>query len=108
MASTLVITSIDKDPIKIFQSQECKEAVTNLAKEIASKANSMSAHFRTELFYPPGSNEPLENVGNQQPKYGAINAINSAKSGCVALVVEANYAAIKDNHLHNTLLKAKG
>ena len=105
MASVkLTITSIDADPVEIFQMPRCKAAVTNLAKELASKANSLSAGFRTGLFYPPGEKEPLEGVGNKQPIYGAKNAINSA-TGCVALVVEKNYAAIKDNHLHNTLRK---
>lgn len=104
MASTLVITSIDSDPVKVFQSAECKQAVTDLAKQLASKANSLSAGFRTGLFYPPGEKEPLEGVGNKQPKYGSKSAINCS-TGCVALVVEKNYAAIKDNHLHNTLRK---
>ena len=84
---------------------EVKEAVTKEAKAIAARANSMGAGFRTEEGQDPYTKEPR---GGKKPKYAALTARDSAYVGSVALVVEKNYAAILDNHLHNTLLKAKG
>lgn len=104
---TLKVTSLNEKAI--FRLPSCKAALTKEANSIAAKANAMSANFRTGLFYPNNdySAEPLENVGNKQPKYKGIPAKVTNK-GSMALVVEGNYAAIKDNHLHNTLKKAGG
>ena len=105
MASVKLDVVLDPDaPRKIFQSSECKEALTKHAKEIADRANAMSSGFRTGLFYRNHESPP---VGNTQPQYGYKPAVNTAE-GSVALVIEKNYAAMKDDHLHNTLLKARG
>ena len=108
MASVkLVITSVDEKPVKIFQQTGCKGALTKMARQIASRANAMSADFRTGLWYPDNDRTKEPIGGDKPPKYKALTAINTAE-GATALVVTGNYAAIKDCHEHNTLLKAKG
>lgn len=106
MARVKVNFELDPDaPELIGHLPQVKAAVTKEAQAIAAKANSMGAGFRTEEYERP---DTKERVGGVAPKYAALKARDSAYVGCVALVVEKNYAAIKDNHLHNTLLKAKG
>ena len=106
MASIKVHVVLDPDAPEILgHLPQVKAAVTKEAQAIAARANSMGASFRTEEWENPETHEQL---GGKAPKYAALKARDSAYVGCVALVVEKNYAAIKDNHLHNTLLKAKG
>ena len=105
MASVVLNVVLDPDaPQRIFQLPQCKAALTKHAKEIADRANAMSSGFRTGLYYRNHETPP---VGNTQPQYGYKPAINTADRS-VALVIEKNYAAMKDDHLHNTLLKARG
>jgi len=65
--------------------------------------NILGASFVTEEFKRDDGTQ----VGGKTPRYIAKPAINS-KYGSIALVVTGNYAAIKDNHDHNTMLKARG
>ena len=44
-------------------------------------------------------------VGGTQPRYVSEKAIET-QGGSVSIVHPKNYAAMKDNHLHNTLLKS--
>ena len=96
---------LKQDALRIVaQSPECKAALTAKAEEIAGRANAMSSSFRTLVFY---RNHKATEIGNTQPKYESDQARNT-KDGAVALVYTGNYSAMKENHLHNTLLKAKG
>ena len=63
-------------------------------------ANAMSAGFRTGIYH----REDGTTVGNTQPRYAG----DTQKSrGCyIGLVHPDNYAAMKDNHERNTMLKA--
>ena len=79
-----------------------KGAVTEMASDMASRANSMGAGFRTGHYTDPKTHERR---GGTQPRYASERA-RETSSGCVAIVHPANYAAMKDNHLHNTLLKS--
>ena len=76
------------------------DALSEHAWAIAGRANAMSAGFRTERSHNKGVK-----VGGKQPLYLAKDAIFTGK-GSVALTYTGNYAAAKDNHLHNTLLKS--
>lgn len=106
MAKVKVNIELDPDaPLVIFHLPEVKSALTKEAQAIASRANAMSAGFRTKEGKDP---ETGEERGGKRPKYAALPARDSAYVGSIALVVEKNYAAILDNHKNNTLLKAKG
>lgn len=105
MARVKINIELDPDaPELVLNSPQVKAATTKEAKEIAARANSMGSGFRTEVVV---DYETKETRGGTQPEYAALNA-RATKKGCIALVVEKNYAAMKDNHLNNTLLKAKG
>ena len=68
---------------------------------IVGKANALGAGYRTEK-YPRDHRSPA--VGGTQPKY--TGDVQRGKKGPIGLVHPENYAAMKDNHLHNTLLKS--
>lgn len=74
-------------------------------QEIAGRANAMGAGFRTGLYYEK-KHHPKPGVGNKQPEYAGD--VQMGKYGYIGLVHPANYAALKDTYLHNTLLKAGG
>lgn len=68
---------------------------------IVGKANALGAGYRTGKYYRDHKSPP---VGGTQPKYAGDVA--RGRDGYVGLVHPENYAAMKDNHLHNTLLKS--
>lgn len=70
---------------------------------IAGKANALAAGFRTGTYHDHATGETRGNT----PAHYDSNARMGSK-GYVGLVYPANYSAQKENHLHNTLLKAKG
>ena len=78
-------------------------ALSTHAWNIASKASANGAGYRTEktVNYATG-----EHVGGKPPLYLAKDAIFTGRKS-IALVYTGNYAAAKDNTLHNTLLKSK-
>lgn len=84
---------------EVQQLPQLKDALTVLANEKAQAANSMSAGFKTKEATIKG-----EKKGGKSPIYLAKKAEYRGSSS-VALVVTGNYAAIKDNYEHNTLLK---
>ena len=63
-------------------------------------ANAASASFRTALFHRPDGTT----VGETQPHYaGDVKKMG----GCyVGIIHPKNYAAMKDNHERNTMLKS--
>lgn len=87
---------------QIFMLPQVKGAVTKEANAVASRANALGAGYRTGYYHP---NHKSPAVGGTQPKYKAFQAQVFNKTP-VAIVVTKNYAAMKDNMLHNTLLKS--
>ena len=71
--------------------------------QIAANANTLAAGFRTGIFH---DHETGETKGNTPARYDSSTKMGS--KGYVGIVYTANYSAKKENHLHNTLLKAKG
>lgn len=71
--------------------------------EITNRANAMSSGFRTGRYY---DRKESKLKGNTQPEYGGD--VQMGRAGYIGLVHPLNYAAMKDTHLHNTLLKAGG
>lgn len=87
-----------------------KAVVTKEAKSICDTANSLSSGFRSGTYY---DKETKKTIGNTPAQYGSMNAKvypdrNGAGNTSVALVYTKNYAAQRDNLLHNTLTKAIG
>lgn len=78
-------------------------AVSKATDSISEKANSMSAGYRTGIYH---RDHKSPGVGNTQPKYGKDARIMGKSA--VGIVYTGNYAAMKDNHENNTLLKARG
>lgn len=97
---------LDKDaPEKIFALPQVKGALTKEAGEIANRANQLSSGFRTGIWHDHATGETR---GNTKPVYGFTKAQASARYGSIAFVHPKNYSAMKDNYLHNTMLKARG
>lgn len=106
MDSVKVNVVLDKDaPEKIFALPQVKGALTKQASEIADRANQLGAGFRTGIWH---DHKTGETRGNTQPNYGYTKAQSSTKYGSIAFVHPKNYSAMKDNYLHDTMLKAMG
>lgn len=78
-------------------------ALNNESLKIAAKANALSAGYRTPKWH---DHETGETKGDTPARYDGNSKLG--RKGYVGIVFTANYAAQKENHLHNTLLKAKG
>ena len=63
-------------------------------------ANAASASFRTAIFHRPGG----ETVGDTQPHYAG--SVKLVRRCWIGLIHPKNYAAMKDNHERNTMLKS--
>lgn len=86
---------------KLCAAPAAREEVEASTGRIASEANAMSATFRSGLYHRDHKSPA---VGNTQPSYGA--KVLGGGHTSVGVVYTANYAAMKDNMMHNTLLKA--
>lgn len=85
----------------VGNSQATQALVAKRTQQVASRANAMGAGFRTG-YYHRDHQSPA--VGGTAPTYKAD--VQKRGKSPVGIVVTGNYAAMKDNHLHNTLLKA--
>lgn len=75
--------------------------VASVTSKVAANANSMGAAYRTG-YYHRDHKSPA--VGGTQPSYAGDVRKYGYKP--VGIVHPKNYAAMKDNMLHNTLLKS--
>ena len=85
----------------IYNSQGIKPMLLKYGQRIAGRANSLGAGYRTPKWH---DHETGETKGGKQPEYGAT----LGNRRVICLVHPENYAAMKDNYLHNTMLKALG
>lgn len=85
----------------IADSGPMRNLMESQVNRITGNANSMSAGFRTGIFH---DHETGETRGNTQPRYGGD--VRKFKNQLVGIVHPENYAAMKDNHKNNTLLKS--
>ena len=102
MAKVKVVMAPDWEE-KVQTMEGLHRVLSTVAWSLASKASANSAGFRTErtTVWETG-----EKVGGKSPLYLAKDA--RMKGGkAVAIVYTGNYAAAKDNTMHNTLLKSK-
>lgn len=92
-----------------WKDKELRKAIGEAAKpriesktdEIKASAAAMSAGYKTAKVHKPEGT-----VGGTKPKYAGN--VRMFKQLPVGLVYTGNYAAMKDNHENNTLLKAMG
>ena len=101
----VVYVDIDESKLSkaITEADGVKDALREKSRDMASSANSMSASFETEQTVNWATGE---HVGGTRPEYGYD--VKHTNNGYVGIVMPKNYAAMKDNCEHNTLLKAKG
>lgn len=79
------------------------QALRSMTDGITGSANALSSGFRTGIYYV---DHKAPHVGGTQPEYAG--SVRLGRKGYVGIVHPANYAAMKDNYMNNTLLKAKG
>lgn len=96
---------IDIDDEKLYMAVQDAEgtegALSEAVNSISSRANALSSGFRTGRYY---DREAKELKGDTQPSYkGDVRRMGKTEVG---IVYTANYAAMKDNMEHNTLLKS--
>lgn len=87
---------------------QVKGQLTKAANQTAAAATAAAAGFRTKRVKPgtvlPDGTRAAAGIGGKSPRYIAKKA-QQGRAGAVALVVTGNYAAQKDQALHNTMLK---
>ena len=98
---------IDQRKLKklALESDGTYQMVRAARDRVDATANSLGSSFRTG-YYHRDHKSPA--VGGTQPKYGGDTQRfrSGGVNAPVGIVYTANYAAQKDNMLHNTLLKA--
>ena len=95
---------IDKEKLwrLVCKQDATYQVIRSTTDAMASRANDMSASFRTGKYHREhkspgvGGTQPVYKSNTQRPK--GIVPVGMAYTG--------NYAAKKENYLHNTLLKA--
>lgn len=104
MANVSVTVQMSPDYERIMQTMpQTKEALDKRAIEIAGQANALGSSFKTGKYHPDHTSP---GVGGTTPIYDYSKAKNANRYGSVATVHPKNYAAMKDNMVNNTLLKA--
>ena len=78
--------------------------INSMTQSRISQANSLCAGFRTGIYHDHATGKT---VGNTQAVYGGDVQKMGTKRWPIGIVHPVNYAAMKDNYLHNTLLKVK-
>lgn len=100
MAKVEVILDGEKVERAIADAPKMRPILQAVVAGMAANANALSAGYRTGRFYDRAEKKLK---GDTQPRY-ASNVERHGKA-LVGLVYTANYAAMKENHEHNTLLK---
>ena len=100
---TISEVKVDAEKLKqvISNSDELRASMEKHVSRITANANAMSAGYRTGRFYDRAEGRLK---GNTQPVYSGD--VQKRGGSLVGLIHPGNYAAMKDNHEHNTLLKS--
>lgn len=103
MGSDLRIVINEKAAQRVInQMPSLEPKLLEITERIAGNANSLSAGYRTPIFH---DHKTGETKGDTQPHYSG--EVYKGKVGPIGIVHPKNYAAMKDNYLHNTMLKAR-
>ncbi|MBR3326767.1 MAG: hypothetical protein IKG22_05530 [Atopobiaceae bacterium] len=101
MASVEIDIDEEKLYMAVQDAEGTESALNEAVNAITSRANALSSGFRTGRYY---DREAHELKGDTQPSYkGDVRRMGKTEVG---IVYTANYAAMKDNMEHNTLLKS--
>jgi hypothetical protein len=84
-----------------YSSEGALELVDEAGRRVAENANALGSGYRTPKWHDHATGETK---GGTQPMYGSTPKMTSKGARCA--VHPKNYAAMKDNVLHNTLLKS--
>ena len=106
MANTVnVRVEIDQDKLEraVWFAEGTRDLIREDAKQRKAFANALAAGYRSGLWYDKSQGKK---IGNTPAHYES--SVKKTQKGYVGMVYTANYAAQKENHQHNTLLKAKG
>ena len=87
----------------VSKAEGTKNALNKKVSQIKTRANTLASGYRTKKWH---DHKTGETKGNTQARYDGN--VQRGKKGYVGIVYTANYSAQKENHEHNTLLKAKG
>lgn len=102
MASKVTVSLDGKKLYEAVQESDgLPDAIQSVASRIASNANALGSSFRTGIFH---DHETGETLGDTQPQYG-YDVARKGRS-IIGIVMPKNYAAMKDTHENNTLLKS--
>lgn len=101
MASVVIEIDDEKLYEAIQDADRLPDVLGEIASRITANANALGSSFRTGLFYDRSIGQ---RVGDTQPEYGGD--VKRKGKAMVGIVHPMNYAAMKDNYEHNTLLKA--
>jgi len=102
MAKDIQIVIDDAKVRKAIDSAEGTESKLQIiTQSVVGKANALGSGYRTGKYHRDHKSPA---VGGTQPKYGGD--VRRVGGKPVGIVHPENYAAMKDNHLHNTMLKA--
>lgn len=102
MAKDIEIVVDDAKVRKAINEAEGTESKLQIiTQQVVGKANALGAVYRTGKYH---RNHQSPAVGGTQPEYGGD--VKRKGGTPVGIVHPDNYAAMKDNYLHNTMLKA--
>lgn len=95
----------DMEAVKraIASDEGVESGVRELTRSKIALSNAASSGFRTERFT---DGKTKEKKGGTAPRYAGNVERHGKHKWPTGIVYTANYAAMRDNYLHNTLLKA--
>lgn len=88
---------------RLCAAEEARQEVHNATERIEGRANALGSGHFTKLYHRDHKSPA---VGNTQASYGS--KVHDGGDTSVGIVHTANYSAMQDNMLNNTLLKAMG
>ena len=95
----------DMEEVKLAMGEDegIRAQIEEITRGKTASANALSSGFRTERYT---DEETKEQKGDTAPRYDGNVERHGKHRWPTGIVYTANYAAMKDNYLHNTLLKA--
>lgn len=84
-----------------YHADGLKPILQKASNTIAARSTALGSGYRTPKWH---DHDTGETKGGKAPKYGAD--VYHGKRGYIGIVHPENYSAMKDNYLHNTMLKA--
>ena len=88
---------------RLCASEEARQEVHNATERIKGRANALGSGHFTKLYHRDHKSPA---VGNTQARYDGD--VQDKPNTSVGIVYTANYSAMQDNAMNNTLLKAIG